>query len=93
MESGDTPRRTRKTVEYSLLCQQVQGESVPSKDPVSERPSFMPPITFVTGYMLATSLLYMILVLGEQRIKVKGRGDNDYTSRGDISMVNLSGAS
>ena len=53
----------------------------------------MPPITFVTGYMLATSLLYMILVLGEQRIKVKGRGDNDYTSRGDLSMVNLSGAS
>ena len=61
-----------RTVEYSLLCQRVQGESVPNKDPVSERPSFMPPITCVTGYMLATSLLCMILVLGEQTIKVKG---------------------
>ena len=40
----NTPRRTLKAVEYSLLCQRVQGESVPNKDPdVSERPSFIPP--------------------------------------------------
>ena len=40
----------------------------------------------MTGYILATSLLYMIdfynkYVLGEQAIKVKGGGYNDYTSR------------
>ena len=35
--------RTLKTVEYSLLRQRVQGESVSNKDPdVSERPSFIP---------------------------------------------------
>ena len=37
---------------------------------------------YLTGYMLATTLWYMIefykLVLGEQTIKVKGGGDNDY---------------
>ena len=50
--------------------------------------------------MLATSLLYMTefyykYVLEEQTIKVKGvcvQGNNDYTSRGDVSMVNLTGA-
>ena len=43
LELQNTPRRTLKTVEYSLLCQRVQGESVPNKDPdVSERPSFIP---------------------------------------------------
>ena len=50
----------------------------------------------MNGYMLATSLLYMTEfyykeVLGEQTIKVKG-GDNNYTLRGDVSMVNLRGA-
>ena len=44
LELQNTPRRTVKILEYSLLCQQVQGESVPNKDPdVSERPSFIPP--------------------------------------------------
>ena len=58
-ELQNTPRRTLKTVVYSLLCQRVQGESVPNKDPnVSERPSFIPP-SYVTGYMLANFLLYM----------------------------------
>ena len=33
MESQNTPQRTLKTVKYSLLCQQVQRESVPNKDP------------------------------------------------------------
>ena len=43
LELQNTPRRTVKILEYSLLCQQVQGESVPNKDPdVSERPSFIP---------------------------------------------------
>ena len=42
-ELQNTPRRTLKTVQYSLLRQRVQGESVPNKDPdVSERPSFIP---------------------------------------------------
>ena len=60
-----------KTVEYSLFPQWVQEESVPNKDPdVSERPSFIPN-SHVTGYILATSLLYMTefynkQVLGEQ---------------------------
>ena len=46
-------------MEYSLLRQQVQEESVPNKDPdVSERPIFIPHLQ-MTGYMLATSLLYM----------------------------------
>ena len=45
-ESQNTPWRTLKTVEYSLLRQWVQGESVSNKDPdVSERPSFIPPTT------------------------------------------------
>ena len=63
LESQNTPQRTLKTVEYSLSRQQVQGESVPNRDPdVSERPSFIPPplpAPHMTGYMLATSLLYM----------------------------------
>ena len=43
LELQNTPRRTVKILEYSLLCQRVQGESVPNKDPdVSERPSFIP---------------------------------------------------
>ena len=43
LELQNTPWRTLKTVEYSLLHQWVQGESVPNKDPdVSERPSFVP---------------------------------------------------
>ena len=43
LESQNTPQRTLKTVDYSLLHQQVQGESVPNKDPdISERPSFIP---------------------------------------------------
>ena len=59
-ELRNTLRRTLKTVEYSLLCQWVQGESVPNKAPdVSERPRFIPP-HYMTGYMLATSLLYMV---------------------------------
>ena len=51
-------------MEYSLLRQQVQGESVPNKDPsVSERPSFISPLPhYMTGYMLAISVLYMIEV-------------------------------
>ena len=32
VESQNTPQRTIKTVEYRLLCQWVQGESVPKKD-------------------------------------------------------------
>ena len=32
-ESQNTPRRTLKTEEYSLLHQWVQGESAPNKDP------------------------------------------------------------
>ena len=45
-ESQNTPPGILKTVEYSLLCQRVQGESVLNKDPdVSERPSFIPPPT------------------------------------------------
>ena len=56
LESQNIPWRTLKTVEYSLLCQRIQGESVPNKNPdVSERPSH-----YVTGYMLTTSLWYMI---------------------------------
>ena len=56
LESQNTTWRTLKTVEYSLLCQWVQAESVPNKDPdVSERPSLYPPLCD----MLATSLLYM----------------------------------
>ena len=52
---------SQNTVEYSLLRQWVQGESVPNKDPdVSEGPSFIHPHpAHVTGYLLATSLLYM----------------------------------
>ena len=50
-------------MEYSLLLQRVQGESVPNKDPdVSETPSFVatsPTPHYVTGYMIATCLLYM----------------------------------
>ena len=42
-ESQNTPQKTLRTVEYSLLRQRVQGESVPNKDPdVSERPGFLP---------------------------------------------------
>ena len=38
-ELQNTPRRTLKTVEYSLLRHRVQGESVPNKDPdFSDRP-------------------------------------------------------
>ena len=45
-ESQNTPRRTLKTVEYSLLRQRAQVGSVPNKDPdVSERPSFIPTTT------------------------------------------------
>ena len=52
-------QRTLKTVEYSLLRQRVQGESVPNKDPnVSERLFYTP--HYMTGYMLATSLLYVV---------------------------------
>ena len=32
-ESQNTPRRTLKTEEYSLVHQRVQGESAPNKDP------------------------------------------------------------
>ena len=50
----------------------------------------------MTGYLLATYLLYMTefynkYVLGEQTIKVKVGGDNEYGSRGNIYMVNLTG--
>ena len=60
--SQNIPQRILKTVKYSLLRQQVQRESVPNKDPdVSERPCFISPLPhYVTGYMLATSVLYMI---------------------------------
>ena len=45
-ESQNRPGRTLKTVEYSLLRQRVQRESVPNKDPdISEMPSFIPPTT------------------------------------------------
>ena len=58
-ELQNTPWRILKRVEYSLLHQWVQEESVLNKDPdVSERPFYTP--HYVTGYMLATSLLYMI---------------------------------
>ena len=53
---------SQNTTEYSLLRQWVQGESVPNKDPdVSDGPSFIQPPhpAHVTGYLLATSLLYM----------------------------------
>ena len=60
LESQNTTWRTLKTVEYSLLCQRVQGESIPNKDSdVSERPSFILP-NYMTDYVLATSFLYMI---------------------------------
>ena len=56
-ELQNTPRRTLKTVEYSLLHQWVQGESVPNKDPdVSERPSFVPPL----DYCLHVSNLFVV---------------------------------
>ena len=46
-------------MEYSLLRQRVQGESVPNKDPnVSERLFYTS--HYMTGYMLATSLLYVV---------------------------------
>ena len=49
-ELQNIPWRTLKTVEYSLLCHRVQGESVPNKNPdVSERPSFIPPTTWLSG--------------------------------------------
>ena len=36
---------------------------------------------------------YNKYVLGEETIKVKvGGGDNDYTLRGDVYMVNLTGS-
>ena len=59
-------------------------------------PVLLPPIHHMTGYMLATYLLYMTefynkYVLGEQTIKVKVGGDNEYGSRGNIYMVNLTG--
>ena len=75
-ESQSTPWRTLKTEEYSLLHQGVQGESVPNKDPdVSETQFYI--LHYMTGYMLATSLLYRTefynkWVLGEQTIKVRG---------------------
>ena len=79
LELQNTPRMTLKTVEYSLLCQRIQGESVPNKDSdVSERSSLIPPTMWlVTCWDL---FLYMIefynkYVLGEQTITVKrGRG-------------------
>ena len=51
----------------------------------------------MTGYVLATSLSYMTefynkYVLGEQTIKVKVGRDNEYTSRRNVYMVNLTGA-
>ena len=50
----------------------------------------------MTGYMLATYLLYMTefynkYVLGNKQLRLKV-GNNAYISRGDISMVNLTGA-
>ena len=45
-------------MEYSLLHQRVQGESVPNKDPdVSETQFYTP--DYLTDYMLATSSLYI----------------------------------
>ena len=50
-ESQNTPQRTLKTVEYSLLLQRVQRESVPNKDPdVSGRPSFIPPTAWLVTW-------------------------------------------
>ena len=50
----------------------------------------------MTGYALATSLMYMFefytkQMLVEQTIKVKV-GNDDHTRWGDVSMVNLTGA-
>lgn len=76
-------------MEYSLLHQRVQGESVPNKDPaVSEGPVLYS--HYITGYTLATSLLYVTefykQVLGEQAIRLSGESD-DCTLRGCF-MVN-----
>ena len=58
LELQNTPWRILKTVEYSLLHQWVQGESVPNKDPdVSETQFYTP--DYLTDYMLATSSLYI----------------------------------
>ena len=54
-----------RTVEYSLLCQRVQGESVPNKDSVSERPSFMPP-HYVCNW-LHVSNLFVVYDFGSRR--------------------------
>ena len=44
-ESQNTPRRTLKTEEYSLLRQWVQGEFAPNKDPDDFGGlSFIPPL-------------------------------------------------
>ena len=53
---------------------------------------------YVTGYMLATSLLYVTELstnrcCEDKQLRLKrGWWDNDYTSRRDVSMVNLTGA-
>ena len=77
-ESQNTPWRTLKTVEYSLLRQWVQGESVPMKDPdVSERPSFIPSTKMAThSSILAWKIPWMeepgrLQSMGSQRV-----GDN-----------------
>ena len=99
LEFQNTPLRTLKTVEYVYYTSESKENQFPTRNPdVSEAQFYTP--CYVIGYMLATSLLYMTEfyykeVLGEQTIKVKGGGgwgDNDYTSRGDVSMVNLTGA-
>ena len=56
LESQNTPQRALKTVEYSLLCQQSKGNQFPTRPLMFLRG----PVLYMTGYMLATSLLYMI---------------------------------
>ena len=69
-ELGNTLRRTLKTVEYSLLCQRVQGESFPNKAPdVSERPRFIFPMTdfFVScGQNIGVSASTLVLPMNIQ---------------------------
>ena len=51
----NTPQRTLKTVEYSLLHQHVQGESVPNKNPNDFGGLDFIPTPHMTGYILVIS--------------------------------------
>ena len=77
LESQNIPRRTLKTVEYSLLCQRIQGKSVPNKNPgVSERPSFIPPVLrdwlHVSNIFVVYDWVLQQVDAREYTIKVKG---------------------